>query len=141
MPAPGREPLVSIGWSHHRDPRVVSRGRLALHSLGVPDDALILDGDWEFRHWQGDAPDDGWQHPDGDRSTFGSLGLPASWSVQGYGIPIYTNVQYPFDRSAYPDVAIADEGGDHVRTVDVPVEWSGDRVILRIGAAESAGHG
>ena len=138
MPAPGREPLVSLGSSHHRDPRVVSRRRLALHSLGVPDDALILDGDWEFRHWQGDAPDDGWQHPDGDRSAFGSLGLPASWSVQGYGIPIYTNVQYPFDRAAYPDVAIADEGGDHVRTVDVPVEWSGDRVILRIGAAESA---
>jgi beta-galactosidase/evolved beta-galactosidase subunit alpha len=104
----------------------------------VPDDALILDGDWAFRHWQGDAPDDGWQHPEGDRSAFGTLTLPASWSVQGYGIPIYTNVQYPFDRTAYPDVAIADEGGDHVRTVDVPAEWSGDRVILRIGAAESA---
>jgi beta-galactosidase/evolved beta-galactosidase subunit alpha len=111
---------------------------LALHALGVPDDALTLDGDWEFRHWQGEAPDDGWQHPDADRSAFGSLALPASWSVQGYGIPIYTNVQYPFDRSAYPDVAIADEGGDHVRTVVVPSEWNGDRVVLRIGAAESA---
>lgn len=138
MSSPDREPLAGVGSSHHRDPRVVSRGRLALHSLGVPDDALILDGDWEFRHWQGDAPDDGWQHPDGDRSAFRPLALPASWSVQGYGTPIYTNVQYPFDRSAYPGVAIADEGGDHVRTVNVPVQWHGDRVILRIGAAESA---
>ena len=88
MSTSDREPRVTVGSTHHRDPRVVSRRRLPLHSLGVPDDALVLDGDWAFRHWQGEAPDDGWQLPDADRSSFGSLSLPASWSVQGHGIPI-----------------------------------------------------
>jgi len=122
----------------HRDPRVVAEGRRPLHSLGVPADALVLDGDWQFRHWTGVAPDDGWQQPDHGRADFGRLALPASWSVQGYGISIYTNVRYPFDVRAFPEVTMPDEGGDHVRTVDVPAQWSGDRIMLRIGAAESA---
>jgi len=117
---------------------MVAEGRRPLHALGVPADALVLDGDWQFRHWTGTAPDDGWEQPDHRRADFGRLELPASWSVQGHGIPIYTNVRYPFDVRAFPEVTMPDEGGDHVRTVDVPAPWSGDRIVLRIGAAESA---
>ena len=122
----------------HRDPRMVAEGRRPLHALGVPADALVLDGDWQFRHWTGTAPDDGWEQPGHDRAGFDRLALPASWSVQGFGIPIYTNVRYPFDARAFPEVAMPDEGGDHVRIVDVPARWAGDRIVLRIGAAESA---
>src|SRR6056297_881027 len=109
----------------HRDPRMVAEGRRPLHALGVPADALVLDGDWQFRHWTGTAPDDGWEQPDHRRADFGRLELPASWSVQGHGIPIYTNVRYPFDVRAFPEVTMPDEGGDHVRTVDVPAPWRG----------------
>ena len=97
----------------------------------------MLDGPWAFRHWTGTAPGDDWVDPNSPRDDFATLELPASWSVHGYGIPIYTNVQYPFDVSAYPDISLPDEGGDHVRVVDIPADWSGDRVIVHIGAAES----
>ena len=55
-----------------------------------------------------------------------------------FGIPIYTNVQMPFDASEYPEIPLEDEGGDHVTTVAIPDDWQGQRIVLRLGAAESA---
>ncbi len=127
---------VPARW--HRDPAHVASGRLAAHGRSIPERALSLDGTWAFRMWTGDAPDDGWDRPDGPTDSFGELPVPSSWVLHGHGIPIYTNVIYPFDTSDYPTIPTPDEGGDHRRTVDVPADWAGERVILRIGAAESA---
>ena len=88
--------------------------------------------------WSGDAPDDGWEMPGDLPASFDDLPVPSSWVLHGHSIPIYTNVIYPFDPSDYPAIPLADEGGDHRRTVEVPADWDGERVILRIGAAESA---
>ncbi len=122
----------------HRDPTHVSSGRLDPHGLDLPERALSLDGSWQFRMWTGLAPDDGWQLADADVSSFDTLPVPSSWVLHGHGIPIYTNVVYPFDPSDYPAIPTPDEGGDHRRVVDVPVSWSGERVVLRVGAAESS---
>ncbi len=116
---------------------MVAVGRLPGHALGVPDDAVDLGGTWAFRHWTETAPDDDWASPGATLDDFTTLPVPSSWSVHGHGIPIYTNVQYPFPIDAYPEFPQPDEGGDHVRTIDVPADWDGDRIILRIGAAES----
>ncbi len=131
-------PVIDSETPRHRDPAVVEVGRLPLHALGVPADAVDLGGPWSFRHWSGPAPTDDWAMPDAARADFGTLDLPASWSVHGHGIPIYTNVQFPFAIDQYPEIPIEDEGGDHVRTVEVPADWAGDQIVLRIGAAESA---
>ncbi|MEZ5226822.1 MAG: glycoside hydrolase family 2 TIM barrel-domain containing protein [Acidimicrobiales bacterium] len=122
----------------HRDPTHVASGRLPAHGRPVPVDAVSLDGPWQFRMWTGDAPDDAWLEADVDAADFGELAVPGSWVLQGHSIPIYTNVVYPFDASDYPNIPQPDEGGDHRRTVVVPADWAGDRVVLRIGAAESA---
>ncbi len=126
----------------HRDPRVIAENRLPSHGLPLPDDAISLDGEWAFRYWTGDAPDVSFAEPTASRPDFDSLMVPGSWMLQGgadstYGIPIYTNVQMPFDRSGYPAIPLDDEGGDHVVVTEVPSSWTG-RVVLRLGAAESA---
>jgi len=127
----------------HRDPTVVELGREPAHGLSIPDDAICLDGQWAFRYWQGDAPDLAIAEPGADRSDLDHVMVPGSWMLQGgpehrFGIPIYTNVQMPFDAAGYPEMPIEDEGGDHVVEVAVPAEWAGRRVVLRLGAAESA---
>ena len=127
----------------HRDPSIVERNRTRAHSLGIPDDALVLDGRWDFRFWTGEPPDDDFFEPSFDRSAFDAVQVPGSWMLQGgdeqrFGIPIYTNVQYPFDTGDYPNVPLPDEGGDHVLDVTVPTAWDGRRVVLRLGAAESS---
>ncbi len=126
----------------HRDPRVVAEHRLASHGLPLPDDAISLDGEWSFRYWSGEAPDVSFAEPAADRPEFDSLVVPGSWMLQGgpdaaYGIPIYTNVQMPFDPSWYPAIPLDDEGGDHVVVTEIPASWT-ERVVLRLGAAESA---
>ncbi len=130
------DPAFPARW--HRDPAHVASGRLNAHGRSLTEQALSLDGTWQFRMWTGDAPDDGWQMPEGDTSSFADLPVPSSWVLHGHSIPIYTNVTYPFDASDYPTIPRPDEGGDHRRTVGVPAEWLDDRIILRIGAAESA---
>jgi beta-galactosidase/beta-glucuronidase len=127
----------------HRNPRNTAEGRLPAHGLPLPADAVCLDGTWAFRFWTGDAPDSSFADPDADRSDFEPLTVPGSWMLQGgpddrYGIPIYTNVQMPFDPAFYPEIPLVDEGGDHVVTTEIPPEWSGQRIVLRLGAAESA---
>ena len=132
------------GW--HRDPEAVAQNRLPAHGLGLPASAVCLDGEWQFRQWTG-VPPDGDSGPfwasDADRSAFDVLSVPGSWVIQGgpeqpFGIPIYTNVIYPFDISNYPEIPQVDEGGDHSKLVSVPNAWTGQRVVLRLGAAESA---
>ncbi len=126
----------TIRW--HRDPRHVAVGRLPAHGCRIPDDALSLDGEWAFRYWTGDAPDDDWALPGSPLAGFDPLPVPSSWQLHGHGIPIYTNVIYPFDPGDYPAIPLPDEGGDHRIDIDVPESWADRAVILRIGAAESS---
>ncbi len=116
----------------HRDPARVQHGRLRMHGLGVPPEAICLDGDWSFQYWEGEAPP-----TPSDRLPSSSLNLPTSWVLHGYGIPIYTNVQMPFSIEGYPAIPLSDEGADHARILSIPQEWAGQRIILRVGAAES----
>ena len=118
----------------HRDPAHVESNRLRMHGLGVPDSAVSLDGEWAFQYWEGDAPA---VPSSADQLPAESLTVPTSWVLHGYGIPIYTNVQMPFDIENYPAIPLGDEGGDHTRVVSIPADWADQRIILRVGAAES----
>jgi beta-galactosidase/evolved beta-galactosidase subunit alpha len=116
----------------HRDPAIVHHQRLPMHGLGVPAGAVLLDGDWSFRYWEGEAPPVPSGHLPDD-----VINLPTSWVLHGYGIPIYTNVQMPFPIDEYPAIPLVDEGADHTRVVSIPSEWDGHSIILRVGGAES----
>ena len=126
-----------------RDPTHVQSGRLPAHGRPLPATAVSLDGEWDFRYWTGTAPAALPAGAGDDRSGFESVAVPGSWMLQGgdeqrFGIPIYTNVQMPFDPGGYPHIPLEDEGGDYVIDVAVPAEWAGQRTVLRLGAAESA---
>src|SRR5687767_14960339 len=57
----------------------------------------LLNGDWKFS-WVG-KPDDrplDFFEADFDDSRWGTIPVPACWEMQGYGVPQYTNVTYPF---------------------------------------------
>ncbi len=120
----------------HRNPEIVAVNRRPAHALPLRPDAISLDGSWSFQHWTGSPP-----LANATDAGDEAIDVPGSWMLQrpgAWGIPIYTNVIYPFDIGDYPEIPLADEAGDYVRTVEVPVEWAGDRIVLRVGGAESA---
>ena len=57
----------------------------------------LLNGDWKF-HWvkkPEDRPKD-FYSVDFDDSRWETIPVPSNWQIHGYGIPIYTNTDYPF---------------------------------------------
>ncbi len=104
-------------------------GRLPMHA--VPHhDRLELDGTWRFQLLRSpdDAPGDAWSE----------AAVPGLWTrMDGtWDLPHYTNVQMPFPGVA-PQIPEVNPTGVYERTFALPAAWSGRRVVLHVGAAES----
>jgi beta-galactosidase len=111
---------------------VASRARLR---SDAPEQSL--DGTWRFRVWPTvrDAPDDGWQK--GDVSSWHPIPVPAHWNLEGFGLPAYSNVQFPFPVDPpYPPEA--NPIGDYRVTFTPDAELAGQSVLLRFDGIESA---
>jgi beta-galactosidase len=109
-------------------PEIVQVGRLPIHS--VPHgDRLELDGRWRFQLLP--RPD---ARPE---ATWAEITVPGAWTMQGFAdLPHYTNVQMPFPGLP-PHIPAANPTGLYERSFELPEGWSGRRVVLHVGAAES----
>ena len=89
------------------NPAVLGIGKLPYHAtLQLPSkekackEILSLDGQWLF-HWSRkpeERPKDFFRE-DYDVSHWGRITVPGNWQTQGYGTPIYINIDYPFQKS------------------------------------------
>jgi beta-galactosidase len=119
--------LDGLRW--WEEPELTSLGRLPMHAVVHPD-LLDLDGHWDFQLL--DAPD---AEP-GD--TWQQVEVPGCWTMQDVGDhPQYTNIAMPYD-GVPPFVPADNPTGVYRRTVDAPAGWDGRRIVLHVGAAESA---
>ncbi|KOU78008.1 beta-galactosidase [Streptomyces sp. MMG1533] len=121
------DPLIALRpWEA---PEVTSWGRLPMNATDRRAGALGLDGDWRFQLLA--APD----APVTD--VWSSSYVPGVWTMQDTDdLPQYTNVRMPY--AAFPPLSPADNPtGVYERTVDVPAQWAGRRIVLQVGAAES----
>ncbi|WP_432042136.1 glycoside hydrolase family 2 TIM barrel-domain containing protein [Streptomyces cadmiisoli] len=110
-------------------PEVTSWGRLAMSGVDRRHPSLSLDGDWHFQLLP--SPD----APVGE--TWSTAHVPGAWTLQDTDdLPHYTNVRMPFAEFP-PHSPAANPTGVYERTVDVPAEWAGRRIVLQVGAAES----
>jgi len=103
---------------------------------------LSLNGKWKFHYSPGPSarPRD-FHQPAFDDSTWSAIPVPSSIELQGYGIPIYTNILYPFpqDASQPPRVPCEDNPIGSYRTVfTVPAAWDGREVYLHFAGVDSA---
>ncbi|MCL7966225.1 MAG: DUF4981 domain-containing protein [marine benthic group bacterium] len=100
-----------------------------------------LNGNWRF-HWardRTDRPTEFWS-TDFDDSGWAEIPVPSNWEIVGYGVPIYTNIPYPFDANP-PLVPVEwSPVGSFRRTFEVPESWRGMRVFLQFGSLKSAGY-
>ncbi len=98
-----------------------------------------LNGQWQFQ-WS-PTPD---QRPkDFYKTDFNVLNwkeiqVPSNWELKGYGIPIYTNINYPFKVNP-PYIDHSDNPvGSYRRDFQLEPTWNGRRVYLHFEAGTSA---
>jgi beta-galactosidase/beta-glucuronidase len=99
----------------------------------------LLNGDWEF-HWSpnpASAPADFYR--EGFADAWDMIAVPGNWQLQGYGVPMYTNVQYPFPIDDLPRVPHDDNPvGSYRRHFTIPDSWDGRQIFLLFDGVDSA---
>ena len=98
-----------------------------------------ISGEWKF-HWSAtpaDAPE-GFEAVGYDDSNWGVISVPGNWELKGYGVPIYTNVTYPFPKN--PPFIPHDDNptGCYRHNFYIPTEWENRRVVLHFESGLAA---
>ena len=138
------------------NPAVLGINKLPYHAtLQLPSkqkeckEIVSLNGEWQF-HWSKDPdsrPADFYRE-DFDVSQWDKIKVPGNWQTQGYGTPIYININYPFVRNR-PSVTTEppkdwtayenrNPVGSYVTFVDVTKDMLSKNLILHFGGVHSA---
>lgn len=146
------------------NPAVLGRNKEAAHATlqPFPDGASALtrddsrspfyqslDGEWKF-HWSPDP----WSRPTNfftpafDVSGWTNITVPSDWQIEGFGVPIYVNITYPFKvdpprvtskpPTNFTSFKLRDPVGSYRRTFTVPDTWQGREVFLHFGGVQTA---
>jgi len=65
--------------------------------------------------------------------------VPSCWQMKGYGIPIYTNIVYPFDKN--PPMIAGKNGnpvGSYRREFTIPKNWNDRQTFIHFDGVDSA---
>ncbi len=103
---------------------------------------LLLNGIWKFNWVKSPElrPVDFYKN-DFSTSDWKNIKVPANWEVEGFGIPIYTNIEYPFSpkNPNPPDIPDGyNPVGSYKRNFDLPADWKGKEIFIHFGAVKSA---
>lgn len=93
-----------------------------------------LNGNWKFhyaaRHTE--RPLD-FYIPGKELSGWKDIAVPSNWEVEGFGIPIYTNIVYPFPKDP-PFIGGDNPVGTYRREFEIPGSWNDQQVFLHFGS-------
>ena len=138
------------------NPAVLGINKLPYHAtLQLPSrekdcpEIFSLDGQWFF-HWSRNPEERpaNFYREDYDVSQWSKITVPGNWQTQGYGTPIYININYPFvknrpsvtseppkDWTAYEN---RNPVGSYARFFEVTREMLSKNIILHFGGVHSA---
>ena len=138
------------------NPAVLGINKLPYHAtLQLPSkqkecqEIVSLDGEWRF-HWSRnpeERPADFYRE-NYDVSRWDKITVPGNWQLQGFGIPIYININYPFVRNR-PSVTTEppkdwtayenrNPVGSYVTYIHVTKDMLNKNLILHFGGVHSA---
>lgn len=105
-------------------------------------DALFhqsLNGIWKF-NWvkkPADRPIDFFK-TGYDVSNWDDIEVPSNWELKGYGVPIYTNIVYPFPKNPPKIPHDYNPVGSYKRGFTLNKDWLDKEVYIQFGAVRSA---
>jgi len=98
-----------------------------------------LNGEWKF-NWVRKPADRpvGFENPAYDISDWGTIPVPSNWEMEGHGLRIYSNIEYPFPKDPPNAPTEWNPVGSYRREFSVPDEWDGREVRIVFDGVESA---
>ena len=144
-------------FNEWQDPEINSVNRAPMHShffsyesaetaaAAVPEESanyMTLHGLWKF-DWVADAdsrPTDFWKTDFNDKA-WGTMPVPGIWELNGYGDPLYVNIDYAWGNQYENNPPIVPVKNNHVgsyrREIEVPASWKGREIIAHFGSVTS----
>ena len=104
-----------------------------------------LNGTWNFKFATGISNRiDDFAAQSLDLTDWDEIQVPSNMEIEGYGIPIYTNVSYEFYpewnfKPPYVNDLEKNNIGYYRREFDVPQTWNNDQVFVHFGSIKSVG--
>lgn len=98
-----------------------------------------LNGRWKF-HWArkpADRPIEFFR-TDFDDAGWDEIPVPGNWEVNGFGVPIYLNQPYPFERNPPKIHHAYNPVGSYRMHFTIPEHWDGREIFIHFGAVKSA---
>ena len=149
---PAAQAPAPLEW---QDPAIVGVNKEPPHATFTiyPDEALAkagrreaspyyksLNGDWRF-FWvpkPADRPSD-FYRPGFDDTAWNTIRVPSNWQFEGYDVPIYVNITYPWGVPDPPHIPANNNPVGSYRTrFTVPPSWGGRDVYLTFDGVEAA---
>lgn len=147
--------MSAFDWQRVRDPEFYQENRLPHRADYVwyrneeegkqekSSFRLSLEGIWKFhyaRNYRSAVPEF-WKQ-DYDCGDWEDIHVPAHIQMEGYGVPQYANVQYPWEGHEALDFHEIprrfNPTASYVKYFVLPEDWQGARVFLSLQGAESA---
>jgi len=100
-----------------------------------------LSGTWKF-HWAAvpeEAPAEFYES-DFDLSRWDDITVPGTWQMQGFGHPVFRNVQQPFPATPPRVPSEYNPVGSYRRSFAVPKQWKDRRIFLHFEGVKSASY-
>ncbi len=99
-----------------------------------------LNGTWKFKWFKkpGDA-NINFYDVKFDDADWDTIAVPGSWQLQGYDIPIYTNILYPFRPVDPPHIPHDNNPvGCYKQQFKIPSDWNDRQIFLHFEGVKSA---
>ena len=97
-----------------------------------------LNGDWKFR-WDPSVTErtTDFYQTDFDDASWDTIPVPSNWQLHGYGVPIYANRRYPFERNAPVIDPAVNPVGSYRTTFTVPESWQSRKTLIHFAGVNS----
>jgi beta-galactosidase len=143
-----------FNFTEWENEKVVEVNKLPAHTnfMSFPTTALAVENNFKKSPWykslNGNWKFDYKDNPEArpvnffstslDDSKWKSIPVPGNWELHGYGIPIYTNIIYPFPKNPpFIDHKFAPVG-TYRTNFTIPENWNGKEVVLHFGSVTGA---